>query len=107
MQKPGGRFLFMKMWTSFMRLRDGRGIIQNFGLRTISPETESAAGGMAGLFTFPGFCGKMIWGRGWSDEKDCYGHTVSLCCIFDCSIGLQMAGVIFGAAGICRISGLY
>ena len=49
----------------------------------------------------------MIWGRGWSDEKDCYGHTVSLCCIFDCSIGLQMAGVIFGAAGICRISGLY
>lgn len=58
MQKPGGRFLFMKMWTSFMRLRDGRGIIQNFGLRTILPETESAAGGMADLFIFQDFVGR-------------------------------------------------
>ena len=87
MQKPGGRFLFMKMRTSFLRLRDGKETIQNFGLRIISPRTESVVGGTAVLFIFLGFCGKIIGGRGWNDERDCYDHTFYSYYIFDRSIG--------------------
>lgn len=85
--KPGGRFLFMKMRTSFLRLRDGKETIQNFGLRIISPRTESVVGGTAVLFIFLGFCGKIIGGRGWNDERDCYDHTFYSYYIFDRSIG--------------------
>ena len=71
----------------FLRLRDGKETIQNFGLRIISPRTESVVGGTAVLFIFLGFCGKIIGGRGWNDERDCYDHTFYSYYIFDRSIG--------------------
>ena len=80
-------FVYENCGRVFLRLRDGKETIQNFGLRIISPRTESVVGGTAVLFIFLGFCGKIIGGRAGMMKGIVMTTLFDSYYIFDRSIG--------------------